>query len=127
MLLALALLLGVAVAVLAFGVFHAVRRQSSIDRQARDPAPQDGTGGRVFLGAIWIGLGLAVCGAVGYVLAAGWSGPYQGPMTGLPAALAMMASLGAIVLGLLTALLAFVLKLVSGSGQAARQDDTTPE
>ena len=123
MVLALALLLLVAVAVLAFGVLQAVRRQPrSPDREPRDPAKGRGLGR-----GIWAGLGLAVCGAIGYVLAAGASGPYQGPMTGLPAAFAMMASLGAIALGLLLALFCFLLKLVRRSSPGNLQDDSTRE
>ena len=123
MALALTLLLLIAVAVLAFGVFQAARRQRSApDRPLRNPAT-----GRVFGRILWGGLGLAVSGAIGYVLAAGSSDSYQGPMTGLPAAVLMMASLGAIVLGLLLVLLAFVLKLLVGFGQENLPDDSTPD
>lgn len=123
MVLALALLLLVAVAVLAFGVHQAVRRQPHPpDREPPDPGKGKGLGR-----GIWAGLGLAVCGAIGYVLATGASGPYQGPMTGLPAALVMMASLGAIALGLLAALFCFVLKLLRGSSPGDLQDDSTLE
>ncbi len=123
MALALTLLLLIAVAVLAFGVFQAARRQRSApDRPLRNPAT-----GRVFGRILWGGLGLAVSGAIGYVLAASSSDTYQGPMTGLPAAVLMMASLGAIVLGLLLALLSFVLKLFIGSNREDQQDDRTPD